>query len=166
MPGHGADHHSPFPGAASSCGAPGKSLKSVPVTGQTFRKGGSEFPEPARVAVLPASARPSQSRVVQRGPGAPAGSLDPQRHLDLSHPVALAGRAARGRQPRRRPERQSRAGRPSGVTAPAARVETAATMPQQHAGCGRMTRMRLGELHLGRLLCLQVFDPRHLEDGR
>ena len=40
MPGHGADHHSPFPGAASSCGAPGKSLKSVPVTGQTFRKGG------------------------------------------------------------------------------------------------------------------------------
>src|SRR5206468_3747327 len=39
MPAHGVDHPFPFPGAVASGAAPGKSLSSLPETGQLFRKG-------------------------------------------------------------------------------------------------------------------------------
>ena len=38
MPAHGVDHPFPFPGAVASRAAPGKSLNSLPETGQLFRK--------------------------------------------------------------------------------------------------------------------------------
>ncbi len=39
MPAHGVDHPFPSPGAVASRAAPGKSLSSLPETGQLFRKG-------------------------------------------------------------------------------------------------------------------------------
>ena len=52
MPGHGVDHPSPFPGAASWHGAPGKSLRSLPETGHIFRNGrGQNFRNPRALGV-------------------------------------------------------------------------------------------------------------------
>jgi hypothetical protein len=48
LSGHGGDHHSPAPGAASDRGAHGMSLNSGLVTGQEFpEEKESEFPEAA-----------------------------------------------------------------------------------------------------------------------